>query len=215
MVAVLQANRILQYDFDVHLITHTTAAFTFRVLALQGCGADPATCLLLGLDEPLQNYVDAFQQVHVTCTPLSLDTAGVLGLAVLAKSCGWKWSCSSIAEGHWRGETCSVLVRNLPDYRTDEPTEGFRGPVPQSCGFHTVITEKYTPVRLIDINSKLFCGIKIRNSPKGLFTPYHVGRCCHNVIRGQCCVLGHYCTNMIPGSCLIMSSNNDLRSFLL
>jgi hypothetical protein len=35
--------------------------------------------------------------------------------------------------------------------------------------------------------------------PKVFFTSRYIRRCCTDVIRGHCCVLGYSCTNVIPG----------------
>jgi hypothetical protein len=42
---------------------------------------------------------------------------------------------------------------------------------------------------------------------KVFFTPHHVGRCCTNLIRGHCCILGHSCTSFIPCHCCPSSNN--------
>jgi hypothetical protein len=43
-------------------------------------------------------------------------------------------------------------------------------------------------------------------------TPRHVGRCCSNVIKGYCCVLGNSCTNVLPGDCCATTGFNNETS---
>jgi hypothetical protein len=45
--------------------------------------------------------------------------------------------------------------------------------------------------------------------PKVFFTSYNLCRCCTNVTRRHCCVLGHSYTNVIPGHCCTTLCSNN------
>jgi hypothetical protein len=44
-------------------------------------------------------------------------------------------------------------------------------------------------------NPKLY-SLEHSRHPKAFSTPHNIRRCCTNVVRGYCCVLGDYCTNV-------------------